>query len=147
MNLAEITAGLSGGILVLLTLVEIAPIKLNPWSVLGRAIGRAINSEVLRELEEVRAAQKASQQRLDEHIRSSETFEADTHRRRILSFNNELLRGLPHTREDFIDILAEIDAYNGYCELHPDYPNQRAEHAIHNIGRVYDERLKMRDFL
>lgn len=147
MNLAEIIAGSGGGLLILLTLIQIAPIKLNPWSALGRAIGRAVNSDVLRELDEVRAAQDEAREKLHEHILKSDQAEANTHRRRILNFNNELLRGLPHTREDFIDILAEIDAYESYCESHPDYPNQRAEHAVANIGRVYDERLEKRDFL
>ena len=69
------------------------------------------------------------------------------HRARILQFNNELLRNIPHTREDFIEILAEIDYYQRFCREHEDYSNNRATHAISNIERVYDERMKKRDFL
>ena len=147
MNLKEILFGSSGAIILLLTLVQISPIKVNPWSALGRAIGRVINSEVLKELEEVKQAQKASQGKLEAHIKIDDERNADLHRQRILQFNNELLRDIPHTREDFIEVLAEIDYYEHYCKTHPDYKNNRAKHAIDNISRVYDERLQKHDFL
>ena len=46
MTAAEIATG--GGILLaVLTVIQIAPIKINPWSALAKAIGRAINGEVI----------------------------------------------------------------------------------------------------
>ena len=72
---------------------------------------------------------------------------ADFHRSKILRFNNELLRDIPHTQEDFIEILHEIDLYEKYCDTHPEYENNRATHAVANIKRVYDERLVKHDFL
>ena len=131
----------------LLSLVEVSPIKINPWSGLAKWLGRAINGEVLESVAEAKKAQKETRRALDEHIRADDERNADTLRMRILHFNNELLRGDRHTREDFIEILAVIDAYEQYCKNHPDYRNNRASHAIANIGRVYDERLKLRDFL
>ena len=140
MTLKEFLFGGSGALVVLLTLVQIAPIKVNPWSDIARAIGRAINADVLREIQETRS-------RLDAHIKADEEYNADTIRSRILRFNNELIRDVPHTKEDFIDILADIDFYEEFCRKHPDYKNNRAVHAIANIGRVYDERLQKHDFL
>lgn len=131
----------------LLSLVEVSPIKINPWSGLAKWLGRSINGEVLESVAEAKKAQKETRRALDEHIRADDERNADTLRMRILHFNNELLRGDRHTREDFIEILAVIDAYEQYCKNHPDYRNNRASHAIANIGRVYDERLKLRDFL
>ena len=131
----------------LLSLVEVSPIKINPWSGLAKWLGRAINGEVLESVAEAKKAQKETRRALDEHIRADDERNADTLRMRILHFNNELLRGDRHTREDFIEILAVIDAYEQYCKNHPNYRNNRARHAIANIGRVYDERLKLRDFL
>ena len=140
---------LSGGagLVAILSLVEIAPVKINPWRAVARAIGRAINDEVLESVEDVKRAQRDTRKALDEHIRSDDERNADTLRMRILHFNNDLLRGDRHTREDFIEILAVIDAYEQYCKNHPNYRNNRASHAIANIGRVYDDRLKLRDFL
>ena len=130
-----------GGLLVLLfSLVEIAPVKLNPWSALAKALGRAINADLLKELADTRAT-------LEKHIRLDDERNADGHRAKILAFNTELLRGIDHTREDFIEVLAEIDQYESYCRSHPDYKNNRAKYAIANIGRVYNDRLKKHDFL
>lgn len=150
MNIIELKdIFLSGGgvVIVLLTLIQISPIKLNPWAKLGKTISRALNSEVLKNLEEVKQSQKLAQDKLEAHIKLDNERNADLHRQRILQFNNELLRKIPHTREDFIEILAEIDSYESYCKEHPDYKNNRAVHAIGNIGRVYDERMKKHDFL
>lgn len=58
-----------------------------------------------------------------------------------------MIRNIPHTREEFIEILAEIDGYEKFCKENPDYPNSRAVHAVANISRVYDERLQKHDFL
>lgn len=51
-----------------------------------------------------------------------------------------------HTREDYIEILDVIDKYEKYCDSHKDYENNRAVHAIANIERCYDDRLKNNDF-
>ena len=48
---------------------------------------------------------------LNSHIRIDDERNADSHPARALQFNNELLREIQHTREDFIEILAVIDAY------------------------------------
>ena len=146
-TLSDILFGSGGGLIVLLTLLEVSKIKINPWSALAKAIGRAINGDVLKTLSEVQSTQAQTRKMLDDHIRQDADRAADLHRARILQFNTELLRNIPHTREDFIDILAEIDAYREHCRLHPDYPNSRATHAIANIDRVYDDRLKKQDFL
>lgn len=140
MNIQEILLGGGGLLAILLTMVEFAPIKINPWSAVAKAIGRAINADVLKELNIVK-------EDLADHIRMDDERNADEHRARILRFNNELLRDIPHTKEEFIDVLADIDFYERYCETHKDYKNNRAVHAIANISRVYDERLQKHDFL
>ena len=140
MTIAQLLTSGGGALLILLTLIQIAPIKVNPWTALAQAIGRAINTDVLTKLDETRKI-------LDEHIKTDDARNADLHRSRILQFNNELLRDIPHTREDFIEILAEIDFYEKYCDTHPEDENNRATHAVANIKRVYDERLIKHDFL
>lgn len=147
MTIQEILAGGGGALLIVMTLVQVAPVKINPWSAIAKALGRAINGEVMGKLEEMRQVQQATQRRLDAHIKMDDERAADMHRARILQFNNELIRNIPHTREEFIEILAEIDGYERFCREHPDYPNSRAVHAVANISRVYDERLQKHDFL
>ena len=140
MSIQEILTN-GGGLLVAgMTLIQIAPVKVNPWSWLARAIGRAINGEVLAKLGEV-------EKRLNKHITTDDRRAADGNRTRILHFNNELLRNLKHTKEEFVEVLAEIDAYEKYCREHPDYPNNRAILAIENIRETYKRRLDKHDFL
>ena len=133
MSMREIIGGGGGLLLVLMTLVQLAPVKVNPWSWVARAIGRAINAEVIN--------------KLDAHITMDDRRCADGHRARILHFNNELLRDIDHTKEEFTEVLAEIDAYEDYCDEHPDYPNNRAVLAIQNIKSNYQSRLQKHDFL
>lgn len=136
-NIVEALIGLA---VALATAIEISPLKINPWSAIAKAIGRAMNAEVLEELKQTR-------EKLDEHIRVDDERNADTHRAHILRFNNELIRELPHTKEDFLDVLADIDDYEKYCREHEEYKNNRAIHAIANIGRAYDDRLRKHDFI
>ena len=134
MTLGKILACSGGGLFLLLTLVELAPIKVNPWSWIAKSIGKAMGIEAI-------------EKKLDEHINTDGKRDADSHRLEILRFNNELLRSVGHTKEEFIEVLAEIDAYERFCEGHPDYPNNRAALAIENIQENYKERLKKHDFL
>ena len=133
MTIPVILGGGGGLLFVVMTLVQISPIKVNPWSWLARTIGKAINAELT--------------EKLEAHITMDDRRTADLHRARILHYNNELLRDIPHTKEEFIEILAEIDSYEKYCDTHPDYPNNRAGLAIENIKENYKERLKKHDFL
>ena len=156
MSIQEILAALgikgvvlwgAGILLVLSMLVEVSKIKINPWSALAKWLGRAINADVLAELAEIKQKQAETQEDLDKHVVMDDRRNADGHRTRILHFNNELLRSIDHTKEEFIEVLAEIDAYERYCEEHPEYPNNRAVLAIENIREVYKERMKKHDFL
>lgn len=139
MSLKEILLSSGGGVFFVLTLIQISPIKFNPWSKIAASIGRALNAEVL-------AEQKAIRKKLEEHIEAADERNADMWRSNILRFNSELIRCLPHSKEDFNNIFLDIDDYEKYCRDHPLYKNSRAVHAIANIGRVYDERLKKHDF-
>ena len=140
MTFDKILACSGGGLFLLLTLIQLVPIQVNPWSAIARWIGKAINGEVLGKLGKL-------EKQLDEHINTDGKRDADSHRLEILRFNNELLRSVGHTKEEFIEVLAEIDAYEKFCTDHPDYPNNRAVLAIENIQENYKERLKKHDFL
>lgn len=147
MSIGDILLKGGGLLVILMTVVELVPIKINPWSFIAKVIGNAINKDVLDELDDVKESVQKTRKTLNDHIRMDNERNADGHRQRILQFNNELLRSIPHTQEDFNEILAEIDFYEKYCEEHPDYKNNRAIHAIAHIGKVYDERLEKHDFL
>ncbi|MCD8052347.1 MAG: conserved oligomeric Golgi complex subunit 3 [Clostridiales bacterium] len=145
-TLAEVVTYSGGGFLLLLTLVQVAPIKLNPWGAFASWLGKALNADVLKEIQELKQQQEQTNTRLEKRVQVEDERNADALRENILRFNVELMRNLPHTREDFIEVLTKIDEYERYCKEHPEYPNSRAVHAVANINRVYDERLAKNDF-
>ena len=134
MSIQELLLKGGGIVFALLTLVQITPIKVNPWSAIARAIGKAlIGGDIMAKLEE--------------HIRVDDDRDADMHRYRLLRFNTELLRKTRHTKEEFDEILYSVTYYERYCEDHPKYENNRAVLAIENIKRVYKECMETNDFL
>lgn len=154
MSLCEIAFGSSGVLVLLLTVIELVPIKINPWSKLVEKISKAFNRPALEEialveqqLTETNKKLKETNNKLDGHMANDALQKAEDARAAVLRFNNELLRGIPHTREEFFEVLQKIDVYEDYCDTHRDYENNRAVHAIANINRVYDERLAKHDFL
>lgn len=132
--------GITALVVAALSMIQVSPIKVNPWSFFAKRMGRAVNGELYKKVDDVAEL-------LNSHIELDESRTADRKRSRILHFNGEVLRGIDHTEEEFVDVLKDIDDYNAYCDTHKNYRNSRAVHAIANIERVYDERLLKNDFL
>lgn len=133
---------LSGGgvLLILTTLVQITPIKFNPWSWLGRCIGRAINGEVIDKVDNL-------SKELTDHKEKSEERHATLCRAHILRFGDEVLHGVPHSKEGYDNILLDIDSYEEYCEKHPGYKNNVAIATITHIKKMYHKHLEEDSFL
>ncbi len=68
-------------------------------------------------------------------------------RRRMLRFNDELLRKQDHSKEYFDDILNDVKTYQTYCTDHPDFPNGKADMAAKNIKRCYELCMEKNSFL
>ena len=66
---------------------------------------------------------------------------ADSARRRILAFDDELRRGLDHSEESYNQILQDIKFYRNFCRMHDDYENDKATSAIAHIRETY-QRVK-----
>ena len=130
-----------GGLtLVLMTLIQITPIKINPWSWLGKIIGRAINGEVLDKVNT-----------LAEDVRELKNEDAEQwaslSRSHILRFGDELLHGVVHSKEHFDQILLDISKYEAYCDEHPEYKNNIANATIKQIKNTYQRCLEENKFL
>ena len=84
MTLKEILFGGGSALFVLLTLLQLAPIKINPWSAIAKAFGRAINSEVLEKVGKLESELQC--------VRSGMAEEKAVNcRARILRFGDECL--------------------------------------------------------
>ena len=121
-------------------LIQLAPIRINPWSWLGKKLGRALNGEVLSELGQLK-------QRMDKMEVQGERDKMAAARIRILRFGDECTRGVPHSEELFNQVLDDINAYECYCDGHPEYKNAKAVLTIERIKEIYADRLENGDFL
>lgn len=140
MTLKELLTGGGSALLILATLLQIAPIKINPWSWLAKNIGKALNGEVVEKVD--------SLERNVEKLRSECEERAATNcRTRILHFGDEILHNVKHSKEHFDQILLDITDYEQYCNNHPHFKNNVAVATIKRITEVYEDCVESNDFL
>lgn len=113
-------------LLIALTLVQVAPIRINPWSTIARVIGKALNAD------------------LNEKMDANE---AKTARYRILRFDDEIRHKIRHSKEHFDQIIEDVDTYERYCQDHPRFPNGKAVSATDNVKRTYEKCKAENSFL
>ena len=140
MTLKEILLDGGGALFVLLTLIQLAPIKINPWSAIAKAFGRAINSEVLEKVTQLEGEMQGIKDSMAEE-------KAVSCRARILRFGDECLHGERHTKDHFDQTLRDIAAYERYCDEHHDFENNVTELTSDRIKEIYRRCLDSGDFL
>ena len=114
-------------------LVEISPIKLNPWSAIKNFF--TANTKILAALEN-----------LDARVKNLEVNNAEEKavnaRIRILRFGDEILHHINHTKEHYEQTMMDIDLYETYCDEHPDFKNQITIMNIQIIKEQYAKCLR-----
>lgn len=137
-----ISAVITGFIAVLggATILQVAPIKINPWTWIARAIGRAINAELINEVDGMKKEIQAVKTATQEH-------EAKSARVRILRFGDEILHNVKHSQEHFNQVLLDITEYEEYCEKHPEFRNNVTGITTKRIKATYEKCLEENSFL
>lgn len=147
MTLSEILLGSGGGVFVLLTLIQVMPFKIDPWSAIARGVGKAMNKDMMDKLDCVDKEVRNLKTNYEDIRNRMGKDGADACRSRILRFSDELRRGVEHSEEFFNQILADVSDYERYCASHPDYVNSKATNAIAEINKVYQRCLEKDSFL
>lgn len=147
MTIKEICFGSGGALLLLMTLVQIAPIKVNPWSTMLGWIGKQVNKDLCSNVDSMRKEIKTMQSDIDTIRDESRENNAKGCRVRILRFSDEIYLGQPHSHEHYKQVLTDITHYEKYCAMHPEFENQIAIAAIEQIKDSYSTRLRNHDFL
>ena len=149
MSIKEAVGTCSLIFIVLSTIVEISPIKLNPWSYLAKKFGRAINGELLEKMDRLETRQAKLETDMADMKSINDERDAKGARSDILSFGDELLRhpDIKHSKEQFDNVLLKITEYNHYCDAHSEFKNHIAERTIRHILQIYDECLEKHNFL
>ena len=101
--LSKLNAGhVTAGIVVLLSLIQISPIKLNPWDKLLGWFGKKMNGGVENEIKD-----------LQKQVRD---LWINNHRQSILTFARECRADIDHSAEEWSHILNLCEEYENYTE-------------------------------
>ena len=122
------------------TLIQISPLKVDPWTWLARKVGRAINGELMEKFDRLESKVDQNQQIADERA-------AKDIRIRIQRFGDEILHEREHSKEHFDQILQDITEYDAYCFEHPDFKNNMTHLTTRSIMETYSRLWEKHDFL
>lgn len=138
------------------TLIQITPIKINPWSALFKWIGILLTNDACSKIDELTLKVNKIDE-IDQSIKNLKvdieninqevmTNEKDRIRWEILDFANSCHNGKKHTRDEYrhidklnhkyIQLLERTNDSNGEFEVEYDY-----------IKELYAERIRKNDFL
>lgn len=123
---ALIVAGISA-------VIEKTSKTLKPITKLARAIGRAINGDLMDKVD-----------KLEKDIQQGRVKDA---RARVLRFGDELVHDVRHSKEHFDDILQDITDYEKYCDAHPEFENDKMQLTAETIKTTYKKCWEEHSFL
>lgn len=103
----KLTAGELAGwavvlLIILFSLIQIAPVKLNPWDSILGWLGRKINGATVKRLESV-----------EKQIRG---MWINDHRQRILTFARECRDKITHSPDEWVNVLNVAEEYEKYVK-------------------------------
>ena len=86
-------------LVLLLSLIQISPLKLNPWDRILSWLGQKLNGKALADLQKQVTA-----------------MWVNDHRQRLLTFARECRAGIEHSSDEWSNALVIADEYEVYCE-------------------------------
>ena len=131
---------------VLASLIQITPIKVNPWDKIFGWIGKKMNKDVSDQVKEVRSEVKQVRKDLDTHIQDDKREKLEVQRRDILEFANACMNGRKHTQEQFTFVIKKCDEYEKYIEDN-NLKNGEISSAIEEIRRLNSKCRQNNTFL
>ena len=132
----------------ILSVIQISPIKINPWSWIATTVGKALNKQVISDIKDIKTEIKEIKEQQEQDKKERDFEKANACRRRILVFDDSLRRCESHSQQQFNGIIQDVDFYTIYCEKHKeDYANSKAQAAIENIRAKYKKYKDEDNFL
>lgn len=118
-------------IFVAVSLIEISPIQINPWSFLGSLVGKLLGI-------------KAVSDKVDALEKKVDENQATVVRCRILNFENELQEGRIKSKDSWDQVMDDIRRYETYTKDHPKFKNNITAASTQHITKKYGELLEKR---
>lgn len=122
------------------TLIQIAPIKIDPWSAALGWVRKTILGGIDTKLDNI--ARKVDA--LEEQAKEDKALQARTE---ILRFADEVYQQERHSKEFFDEVLQAIDHYEKYCNEHPGFKNNRTVMSAARIREIYAHLMETHGFL
>ena len=123
--LSKLNAGcITAGIVILLSLIQISPLKLNPWDKLLGWFGKKLNGGLESEIKN-----------LQKQVRE---LWINNHRQSILTFARECRADIDHSAEEWSHILNLCEEYETYTEKN-DITNGVVRQNTRYIRELYQE--------
>lgn len=92
------------GLVALMSLIQISPIKINPWDNIFSWLGHKLNRETEEQLT-----------KLQDQVQG---MWINSHRRAILRFARECRAGIEHSPDEWTNVLNVAEEYESYVEAH-----------------------------
>lgn len=128
------------------TIVQIAPIKINPWDFLLGWVGERFNSGINKRINEVNERVDGLEKSINNHVEKCDIEDWKNKRQYIIDFVNEGVNGTRHTKESFENALRACDEYEDYVNSNDNIHNGVINGSISAIRMKYHEHLIKADF-
>ncbi len=109
-----------GSLIVVSGIVQISPIKINPWSAILKWVGQAVNAEVRKEIAALRSEIGDMKNQLFNQQKAIDENEMDRIRWEVLDFANACRNHAKHTKDEFQHVIALNEKYHSLLEKYGD---------------------------
>ena len=150
--LAEHKFAATAIVILVLSLIQVTPIKLNPWSWLINGLRSVFGIKDLNEkMEKVETQITKNQKETNEKIEQLEERvdkgQAIQARVRILRFGDDVRRKVKRSKESYEQTMDDITRYKQYCQSHPNFKNDMTVLTVQIIEEDFKRCMKENDFL
>lgn len=121
------------------SLIQISPIKVNPWGWIMNMIKTALMADITKKVDSMDERISELEQKMDDQKIGHMRWE-------ILGFSNSCRNGVLHSKEEWNHVIEQIRDYEEMCER-LNIANGVIEEESTFLRGMYQERLKKNDFL
>jgi len=122
-----------------MTLIQITPIKIEPWTVVLRWLGKGLNGNVQHQLDNLSSDVVEMKKDFNSKI-------INDMRWNILNFSNSCKNGSRHTREQWHYTISQLAEYESYVKNEGVINGVMAEESKY-LKKLYHESCEKNDFL
>lgn len=126
---------LLGGI----TLVQVTPIKIDPWTKLIKWLGQLLSGHLQKQLDDLTSDMMCIKRDLDNKVTNDMRWN-------ILDFSNSCKNGRQHTREEWHHVISQLAEYEELIESKKFVNGVMVEESKY-LKELYQERNQKNDFL